>query len=67
MKIWIDKVQNIYSSLVELEVYDRMYNITERCGFKNVKEMWDQNPVIGGSVNPKDFGIVSIDLRRKIT
>jgi len=56
MKTWKAKVQDTYSSLDELVGYDGIYGVAERCGFDNPVEMWEENPMIGGSVNPQDFG-----------
>lgn len=63
MKTWKDKVQNIYSNLEELAAYDSVYKIAARCGYDSVYEMWMDNPVIGGSVNPKDFGIAEVKIK----
>jgi hypothetical protein len=37
-----------------------MYNIAERAGYDkgDCETMWNENRVVGGSVNPKDFGRV---------
>lgn len=56
MKTWIDRVQNVYSSVEELESYNRIYGICRRCGYKTVKGMWRANRIIGGSVHPEDSG-----------
>lgn len=54
---WADRVRNVYSSLSELIAYDEIYSIAKRCGFKSAPELWRANPLIGGSVNPQDFGL----------
>lgn len=54
---WKDRVQNVYSRLEELENYDKIYNIVKRCGFNSSSELWKANPMIGGSINPQDFGL----------
>ena len=59
MKTWKDTVRNVYSSLDELRAFNDIYGTAERCGFKSAEALWRCNPVIGGSTNPKDFGIVS--------
>ena len=59
MKRWKTRVRQIYATLSELRQYDAMYNIVERCGYKSAKQLWLDNPLIGGSTNPKDFGLVS--------
>jgi hypothetical protein len=48
----------VYSSLKELERWDRTYGIVSRMGFDSAEEAWDANPLIGGSVYPIDFGAV---------
>ncbi len=55
---WRNRVQEVYSSLEELEAYDRVYNIAQRCGIKSAKALWDANPLLRGSTNPDDLGIV---------
>lgn len=57
---WKDKVQNVYSSFDELVFFDSIYNIAERAGYDkgDCETMWSQNKMIGGSVDPKDFGCV---------
>jgi hypothetical protein len=58
MKTWQDPVQEVYSSLEELRAYNRIYNVVKRCGFRSAKSLWEADPIIGGSTDPKDFGIV---------
>lgn len=63
-KTWINTVQNNYSTIEELEFYDEIYNICFRVGYtgvNRVKQMWDDNKIIGGSVNPQDYGLVSME------
>lgn len=57
-KTWRNRVQEVYSSLEELESYEEHYGVAARCGFQNASTMWLENPVIGGSTNPADFGLV---------
>ena len=56
MKTWKARVQDVYDSLSELEMYDRIYGVVQRCGYTTAWDMWEKNPVIDGSVNPRDFG-----------
>ena len=51
------RVRESYASIDELIAYDEIYNIAQRCGYASAQELWDDNPMIGGSVNPQDFGI----------
>jgi len=55
---WKDKVRDVYSSLTELRAYDRMYGIVGRLGYSSAKKLWDDNPVIGGSVHPEDLRVM---------
>lgn len=56
-KLWKAKVQKVYSSLEDLQAYDRGYNIAARCGYRSAKALWDANPRLQGSTNPADFGV----------
>jgi hypothetical protein len=56
---WVMHVQESYPSLEDLEDYDSVYNIAKRCGFNSAKDLWDADPIIKGSVNPKDFGLAT--------
>ena len=58
MKTWKDKIRNVYSSLDNLREWDRVYGIAKRCGYSSCQKLWDDNPTIGGSTNPSDFGIM---------
>ena len=53
---WTARVRAVYSSLAELVAYDSTYSIARRCGPRSPSALWKANPVIGGSVNPRDFG-----------
>jgi hypothetical protein len=59
-KTWKSTVQNSYTSLEELKAYDEMYNVAERCGYSDCESFWNENPMIGGSVNPAGFGLVKV-------
>lgn len=54
---WQDRVRRVYDTLGELQAYDSVYGVVARCGFKSARALWDANPLIGGSVNPRDFGL----------
>lgn len=58
MKTWKKRVREVYYSLEELKGYNDIYNIAKRCGYDSCKKLWNENPVIGRSVDPKDFGLV---------
>ena len=61
MKTWIAKLQENYSSFEEWESYAETYGLDTRLGFETSQDAWDANPLIGGSTNPGDFGIVTLD------
>ncbi len=58
MKLWKHSVRQVYSSLEELKSYDEVYNISGRLGYNNVVDLWRENPIIGGTVDPKDFRVI---------
>ncbi len=60
MQTFHTRVQELYTSLEDLENYDEIYGIVKRCGYENATQLWNDNPMIGGSSNPKDFGIAKI-------
>jgi len=60
-KNWQGRLQDQYTSFEEFESYSQAYGLTERCGYTDTAKLWQDNPVIGGSANPDDFGIVTVD------
>lgn len=58
MKTWKARVRDTYDSLDELKAYDRAYGVVRRCGERSAKALWNKNPLIGGSTDPRDFGKV---------
>ena len=57
---WKARVQKVYANLAELQSCDENFGIAKRCGFegKNAcKRLWEENPMIGGSTDPEDFGL----------
>lgn len=57
MKKWRSKVRKVYKSLDELIAYDEIYGIVKRCGYESAEKLWNDNPVLCGSTDPKDFGL----------
>lgn len=53
---WAARVQETYASIDELRDYDVIFGVAGRCGYDSAEQMWEENPVIGGSTNPADFG-----------
>jgi hypothetical protein len=56
-KLWKMRVQKVYQSLEELIAYDEIRAIADRCGYGSCESLWNDNPMIQGSVNPSDFGL----------
>lgn len=56
-KTWKKRVRQVYDSLEDLQAWDEVYNVVKRCGYSSAKKLWEANPIIGGSTNPKDFGL----------
>lgn len=56
---WKARVRETYSTIEELRSYDRTYGIVKRCGYRSARKLWNDNPLIGGSVYPQDFGITT--------
>jgi len=61
MKTWIGKLQESYANFQDYLSFDRMYSLTERMGYIDPIVVWELNPIIGGSVNPSDFGVASVE------
>lgn len=55
--MWKTKVKKVYSSLEELRAYDELYNIVSKCGYSDAEKLWNDNPFLQGSADPKDFGL----------
>lgn len=65
MKTWTDRVRSVYTDLEELIRYDQVYGVVARCGYDSAEDLWQTNPVIGGSCRPEDFGLAtSSDIER---
>lgn len=56
-QLWKQRVREVYASQEELESYDEIYNIAERCGYSDPGDLWRDNPMLQGSTNPADFGL----------
>jgi hypothetical protein len=55
---WKSRVRKVYASLAELREYDALYGIVSRLGYDTAGDLWEANPVIGGSVDPADLEVV---------
>ena len=55
---WKARLQATYNDDFEYFThYDDVYGIARRLGFRDAKEAWEVNPIIQGSVDPKDFKV----------
>ncbi len=61
MKTWKRKLQENYSTFEEWESWSQPYGLAGRLGFESEQAAWDANPMIGGSTNPADFGLVETE------
>lgn len=63
-KKWFNTVQNAYKTEEELIFCDDIFNVCPKAGYmgiNRIRQMWDDNKIIGGSTNPADYGIASIE------
>lgn len=57
---WKDRLQHVYDDdRDQFEAYDQIYNLAGRLGFESAAAAWDANPLICGSTNPDDYGLVT--------
>ena len=59
IETWQQRVQEVYDSFEELEAFDQTYGIVSRLGFPDAATLWDANPVISGSTDPRDLKVVA--------
>jgi hypothetical protein len=52
---WQAKLQDVYSSYSEFADFCFIYNNHARLGFESPEAAWEANPVVQGSVNPRDY------------
>jgi len=57
MKLWKARVRKVYESLEDLKMWDEVYNIAKRLHYRDCETLWEENPIICGSVNPADFSV----------
>ena len=51
------RIREIYDDYEEFLIYNQMYNIVERLNYHSARKLWEDNPIVEGSSNPKDFKI----------
>jgi hypothetical protein len=52
---WQARLQENYTGLEEFERYCELYGLHRRLGYRSPAAAWKANPLVQGSVNPKDF------------
>lgn len=50
-----NRLREDYSSYQEWQYYANMYGLHSRLGFNSPRQTWRKNPLIQGSVVPRDF------------
>ena len=64
--MWKTKVQKVYDSLEELKAYNNLYGIVKSCGYESAEKLWEDNPLLQGSTDPKDFGLAKVNHKRTV-
>lgn len=52
---WQDRLRTNYDTFDSWEKYAELYGLHLKLGFKTPKAAWEANPLIQGSVDPRDF------------
>jgi hypothetical protein len=60
LKGWQARIQDVYASFSVFADYCFIYNNHARLGFDTPEEAWEANPVIQGSVLPRDYKVVHV-------
>ena len=55
--MWKKRLQNIYDDFDEWLYYCDIYHLAERLGYDSPEQAWKENPIIQGSINPRDYRI----------
>jgi len=63
--MWKGRLRKVYGDVEELRAYDSVYGVCARIGCSSPAAAWKDNPMIRGSVDPKDFGRVWPKKRRR--
>ncbi len=57
--MWTAKLRDNYDNDFEqFQAYAETYGLLDRLGFESCEDAWADNPMIQGSTNPADFGLV---------
>jgi hypothetical protein len=62
---WQGFLRENYESFAEFQAFSESYNLHERLGYTTPKAAWDDNPIVQGSTNPKDYSIVRPNGRKR--
>ena len=57
-RCWQARIRKVYDTLAELKAYDEIYGVVKRLGLASAEQAWKDNPVISGSVDPRDLRVV---------
>ena len=60
IKGWQARLQEVYPSYSAFADYCFIYNNHVRLGFSSPLAAWKANPIIQGSVLPRDYKVVSV-------
>lgn len=55
---WQDRLRKVYGSLESLQQHNKIFDIRKRLGYPSCQALWDDNPIIQGSVVPTDLCVV---------
>jgi len=53
--MWKARLQSVYDSKEEWLAYSDIYGLAKRLGYSDPHQVWEENPMVQGSVNPKDY------------
>ena len=52
---WRERLRKVYGTFEEFCGWDHVYDTAKRLGYKSPQTAWRYNPMIEGSVLPRDF------------
>ena len=62
---WRGLIRDNYETYAEFEAMAQTYNLHGRLGYKTPKQLWDDNPIVQGGINPADFEKVKYSEKRR--
>ena len=63
---WQGRLKSVYADFSEFCHYNNVYGIAARLGYKVAANAWKANPIIEGSVNPRDLRRVRSNEKTKV-